>query len=186
MTTAMLLIDIQNDYFPAGRMELEGSVQAGANAGLLLAFCRDHKVPVAHIQHISARPGATFFLPDTFGAEIHKSVSPRNGEPVFVKHYPNSFKETDLLKHLNDTHVERLVVAGMMTHMCVDATVRAATDFGFHCQIAHDACATRALSFNGATVAARDVHHAFLAALNGAYGRVMSVDEIMKTLNEPR
>ena len=178
MSTALLLIDIQNDYFPGGAMELAGSVEAGQRAAALLAAFRGRGLPVIHVQHVSTRPGATFFLPDTRGVEIHASVAPLAGETVVRKHFPNSFRETELLDQLRRRGVGELVVAGMMTHMCVDTTVRAAFDLGFGNQLAHDACATRALAFGGATVAAADVHNAFLASLNGLFARVRSAAEI--------
>ena len=178
MPTALLLIDIQNDYFPGGAMELVGSVDAGAQAAKLLAEFRRSKLPIVHVQHLSTRPGATFFLPGTPGAEIHACVSPQPGEPVIRKHFPNCFRETPLLDLLRERNITGLVVAGMMTHMCVDTTVRAAFDLGFDCQLAHDACATRALSFGGVTIAAGDVHHAFIASLNGLFARARPAAEI--------
>ncbi len=184
MKTALLLVDIQNDYFPGGKMALVASDAAGEVAGRLLAFFRQHDLPVVHIQHIGIRPSATFFLPGTEGAEIHASVKPLDGETVIVKHYPNSFRETPLLEHLHALGIERLVIAGMMTHMCVHAAARAAVDFGFECWVAQDACATRDLTLDGRTVIAADVHTAFLAALNQAYGKVMPAETIMQTLEE--
>jgi nicotinamidase-related amidase len=178
MTKALLLIDIQNDYFPGGAMELVNSSLAAVKAGKLLQAFRQRALPIIHIQHISTRPGATFFLPDTVGVEIHESAAPAGGEAVFQKHYPNSFRETPLLAHLRDRQISQLVIAGMMTHMCVDSTTRAAADLGFQCVLAHDACATRALSFGNAAVSAEDVHTAFLAALNGLFAKVLSVEEI--------
>jgi nicotinamidase-related amidase len=177
MNQALLLIDIQNDYFPGGAMELVGSEQAGRRAATLLARFRERGLPVVHVQHVSTRPGATFFLPDTPGVQIHECVAPVDGETVVRKHYPNSFRETSLLEHLRRLQVGQLVVAGMMTHMCVDSTTRAAADLGFQCLLAHDACATRALAFGGATIPAEQVHTAFLAALNRLFARVLSVDE---------
>ncbi len=177
-TMALLLVDIQNDYFPNGAMELVGSIEAGKRAGVLLAEFRRKELPVIHIQHVAARAGATFFLPETQGVEIHESVSPKNGEAVFKKHYPNSFRETPLLEYLRGGKITDLVIAGMMTHMCIDTTVRAAADLGFACRLAHDACATRALSFNGVSVSAGDVQTAYLAGLNGLFAQVRSVDEI--------
>jgi nicotinamidase-related amidase len=97
MKTALILVDIQNDYFANGRMELVGMDAAGEKAGQLLTFFRDNRWPTFHIQHISNYEGATFFLPDTKGAEIHSGVKPRPDDPVIQKHYPNSFRETPLL-----------------------------------------------------------------------------------------
>jgi nicotinamidase-related amidase len=178
MTKALLLIDIQNDYFPGGAMELVGSPQAGMQGGKLLATFRQKSLPVIHVQHISTRPGATFFLPDTAGVRIHESVAPIAGETVFQKNFPNSFRETPLLEHLRKLEVTQLVIAGMMTQMCIDTSTRAAADLGFQCLLAHDACATKDLSFGGATVSAGNVQTAFLAALNGLFARVLSVEEI--------
>ena len=182
MNQALLLIDIQNDYFPGGAMELVGSPAAGVQAGKLLQAFRQKARPVIHIQHISTRPGATFFLPDTPGVEIHGSVAPKAGETVFQKNYPNSFRETPLLEHLRKHQITQLVIAGMMTQMCVDSTTRAAADLGFQCVLAHDACATRGLSFGGKTVPAESVQTAFLAALNGLFAKVQSVEEVISNL----
>ena len=172
MTAALVLIDLQNDYFPGGRMELVGADAAVGQAARLLAAFRQRGQPVIHVQHVSTRAGATFFLPDTAGVQIHAAVQPQAGEAVVVKHFPNAFRETGLQAALRDAGASQLVVAGMMTHMCVDTTVRAAADLGWPCQIAHDACATRDLQFGGAQVAAADVQLAFLAALNGAFAAV--------------
>ncbi len=175
---ALLLIDIQNDYFPGGAMELVGSEAAGLKAGTLLDAFRKRNLPVFHIQHLSTRPNATFFLPRTEGVNIHKNVAPIEGEKVIRKNYPSAFRETALLKNLRDGGITDLVVAGMMTQMCVDTTVRAAVDLGFRCRLAHDACATRDLTFAGRTVAAADVQTAFMAALNGLFAEVLDAEAI--------
>lgn len=179
MNTALLIIDIQNDYFPGGAMELVGSDEAAQRGSRVLETFREKALPVVHVQHISTRPGATFFLPDTRGAEIHERVRPREGETVIVKHYPNAFRETRLMEHLRERGIGRLVVMGMMTHMCIDTSTRAAADAGFECTLVHDACATRDLSFGGETIPATSVHHAFVAALSGAFAKVVAADEVL-------
>ncbi len=185
MNTALILVDIQNDYFPGGKMELEGSLQASEHAKRLLAFFRERNMRLVHIQHVATRPNATFFLPNTEGVKHHENVQPLASETIFQKHFPNSFRETLLLEYLRGEKIERVVIAGMMTHMCVDATVRAATDFGFQCLAAEDACATRALTHEGTSVPAEYVHRSFLAALNGSYGKVLKTEEIIKQLRTP-
>jgi nicotinamidase-related amidase len=179
--TALLLVDIQNDYFDGGRMPLHESAQAAVQARALLERFRALGLPVVHVQHISTHPGATFFLPKTPGAHIHESVTPLADEAVVVKHFPNSFRETTLLEVLSEHAVRTLVIAGMMTHMCVDAAVRAAADHGFSCTVAQDACATRDLDFDGRTIAAEEVHAAFLAALSTAYAQVLPTKKILET-----
>lgn len=173
MTTALLLIDLQNDYFPGGAMELVGAEAAVARAAQLLQAFRARALPVFHVQHLAQRAGATFFLPGTAGAQIHAAVQPLANEAVITKHYPNSFRETPLHGELRAAGVSRLVVAGMMTHMCVDTSVRAAADLGLQCSLAQDGCATRALQFDGVEVDAAQVQAAYLAALNGSFARVL-------------
>ena len=175
---ALVIIDIQNDYFPGGRMELECADAAAANAARALAEFRRKGAPIVHVRHLSARPGATFFIPGTAGAEIHERVRPGADERVIEKNFPNSFRATDLDNVLKSAGVKELVVAGMMTHMCVDATVRQAADLGYKVTLLGDACATRAQSFGGESVPARQVHAAFLAALNGFYARVIPTHEL--------
>ena len=180
--TALILVDIQNDYFPGGKMTLEGVEPACANAALLLQHFRDKRLPVFHVRHLAVQPGATFFLPDTPGAEIHPSVAPMPGEALVVKHFPNSFRETTLLDQLKKAKVASVAVAGAMSHMCIDATVRAACDLGFQCMLAHDACATRALTFGQESAPAAKVHAAFMAALSAAYAQVLSTEALIQTI----
>jgi nicotinamidase-related amidase len=173
----LILVDIQNDYFAGGRMELVGMDAAGKKAAQLLSFFRDNRWPTFHIQHISDPEGASFFLPDTKGAEIHAAVSPLPDEPVIQKHYPNSFRETPLLDALKNSGVESVVICGAMSHMCIDATTRAAADFDFRCTVVHDACATRNLDFGKKKILAQDVHASFMAALGSAYAKVLGYQE---------
>jgi nicotinamidase-related amidase len=182
MTTALLIIDIQNDYFPGGRMELVGSPAASLEAKALLQAFRARGLPVIHVQHLSTRPGATFFLPDTEGVRIHESVQPAAGETVVTKHFPNAFRETGLAETLRERGIDALVIAGMMSHMCIDTSTRAAADAGFACTLAHDACATRDLAFGGATIPAAQVHAAFMAAMNGAFAKVVTAGEAIAAL----
>jgi nicotinamidase-related amidase len=182
MPTALVLVDLQNDYFPGGTMELIGADPAVAQAAVLLQAFRQRALPIFHIQHIAKRPGATFFLPGTPGAEIHNAVRPVAGEPVVVKHFPNSFRETSLLEDLRSAGASKLVFAGMMTHMCIDTTVRAAADLGFQCALAQDACATRALQFAGQRIEAEHVQLAYLAGLHGAFASVRSAQELCAEL----
>ncbi|TSA00023.1 MAG: cysteine hydrolase [Rhodocyclaceae bacterium] len=183
MSLALVLIDIQNDYFPGGAMTLEASVAAGLCAGQLLTACRERKIPVVHIQHLSTRPGASFFVPDSVGAELHACVAPIAGEMVIRKNFPNSFRNTGLLEVLQRLGIKELLICGMMTNMCIDATVRAAADLGFRCRLAHDACAARPLSFNGVEVPATQVHAAFVAGLQGLYAEVASVEDLVAGLD---
>jgi nicotinamidase-related amidase len=180
MKPGLLLVDIQNDYFENGKMALVRMDRAARNSKILLDAFRKSGLPLFHIQHISVHPSAAFFLPDTPGMEIHQSVKPMPGETVCIKHFPNSFRETGLFDHLKQSGVEDVVICGAMSHMCIDATTRAAFDLGFNCLVAGDACATRTLEHNGQTIEAEKVHGAFMAALASAYAIVMPVKDCLK------
>ncbi len=181
MASGLLLIDFQNDYFPGGKMELVGMDEAAAKAAALLSRARGLGMPVFHAQHISLEPEATFFRPYSKGAEIDARVTPLPGEPVAVKHFPNAFRDTFLADALRSAGVDQLLICGAMTHMCIDASTRAAFDMGFRCTVIEDACATRDLAFEGRTIAAGDVHGAFVAALGSAYARILRADALSFT-----
>ena len=180
MNTALLLLEIQNDYFQNGRTPLEKSSEVSTKAQKILAAYREKKLPIVHIQHISTQPDAAYLLPCTKGAEFYPSVLPIKGETIIKKHYPNSFKDTALLSHLTKNQITHLVICGMMTHLAIDATVRAAYDLGFTCTVLHDACTTRQLEFNHMPIRVEDVHHAFLAALQSTYANTVSAEEYLK------
>ena len=185
MKTALLLVDIQKEYFPGGAMPLEGAAEATCQAKKLLGHFRDNHLPAVFIQHVSLDLEATSFRPGSPGISLDSSIRPLPGEAVVCKHHPNSFRETNLLELLRTDQVSRLVICGMMTHMCIDATTRAACDYGFECIVASDACATRDLTFAGATVPAAMVQRAFLAALNGTYAQVITTGEIVTMVQQP-
>jgi nicotinamidase-related amidase len=185
MKTALLVIDIQKDYFPGGKMELVNPLEAARKANLLLQCFREHGGHHVHIQHISLKPDATFFIKGDSGTDIHDSVSHFEGEPIVYKHHPNSFRKTNLLEMLRGWGVERLVITGMMTHMCVDATARAAADLGFQVIVVEDACATRDLMYEDTRIPAEHVHKAYLAALK-SYGQVMKSESVLALLAAER
>jgi nicotinamidase-related amidase len=178
MNRALLIIDVQNDYFEHGKMELVNPIAAGENTRKLLDYFRSENLPIVHVQHI-APEGAPFFAEGTKGVEIHDLVKPLSEEKVVIKHYPNSFRDTDLLAYLKSKNITELVITGMMTHMCIDAGTRAATDLGFDCTVISDACATRDLEINGKLVKADDVHHAFLAALAFFYAKIQNTESYL-------
>ncbi len=180
MKTALILVDIQNDYFPGGSMELVGMNLASQNSQHLLEHFRSNKLPTFHIQHFfEADSNAGFFIRGTEGVEIHESIKPLPGETVIPKNFPNSFRETTLLDQLKQADIEQLVICGAMSHMCIDATTRAAADLGFKCKVVHDACATRDLVFGNQKIIAQDVHGAFMNALGFAYADVISLSDFV-------
>ncbi|WP_416829233.1 cysteine hydrolase family protein [Ectobacillus polymachus] len=179
MSIALMLIDIQNDYFPNGKMELSNPMKAANNACRILDWFRAKKYEIYHIQHVSNRSGAGFFLPDTEGVKIHQSVLPLEQENIIVKHAPNSFFNTELRNKLKEKEIKKLVICGMMTHMCIDATVRAARELGLECTVIEDACTTKDLMYRDQLIPAEQVHFAFIGALNGMYATVSTTNEFL-------
>ena len=181
MKEALLIIDVQNDYFKNGKMELKNSEEALENIKLVLNKFRENNKEIIFIKHISNREGAAFFLPDTDGVNIHTEITPLNNEKIIEKSYPNSFRETELLEYLKIKNIETLVITGMMTQMCIDSTTRAAKDFDYECIVLGDTCATRDFIFEDNLVKAEDVQKSFLTALSYYYAKVMITKEYMET-----
>ncbi|MDB5613876.1 MAG: isochorismatase hydrolase, partial [Devosia sp.] len=136
-------------------------------------------IPVIHVRHESPE-GSPFFVAGTPGAEIIPAVAPKTGEQVVVKNFPNAFRDTDLKGKLDAAGIKDVVIVGAMSHMCIDATARAAADYGFNVTVVEDAAATRDAEFDGMTVPAGQVHAAFMSALGFAYGKVVKADEYLK------
>jgi len=179
MNDALVIIDMQNDYFGGGNMELWGIEAASENIKKLLLFYRKRAEPVYHIQHFSNYEGAVFFVPNTLGVEINVLLKPLESEKVIKKYFPNSFRETNLQEELQSANIDHLTVCGAMSHLCVDATTRAAFDLGFRCTLVTDACATRDLTFEGTKIPADFVHGSFMAALSPVYARLKKTEEII-------
>jgi nicotinamidase-related amidase len=175
----LLIIDIQRDYFPGGAYPLVEPEAAAASARRLLDAFRAEGEPVVHLKHIWDAPDAAFMRPGTEGVEIHPLVAPADGEPVIEKEQPNGFVGTRLAEELSARGIDTLVVAGMMSSMCVDATVRAAVDQGLSATVVHDACAAPDLEFGGATIPGATVHGAFMAALADGYAAVVDADSLL-------
>ena len=180
--TALVVIDIQQFYFEGGLVPLTGSVEAAAQARKVLDAFRARALPVIHVRHVPKSVAIVAGEPSDPQYRIRPEVQPAAGEKIISKRFANSFRETDLLDTLRQKGITRIVIAGMQTHMCVEAASRAATDLGFEVVVAHDACATRPLEFDGRTVPADMVHAGALAAIKGTYGRVVSVTELLKEL----
>jgi nicotinamidase-related amidase len=158
----LLIVDIQNFYFAGGKIPLQGSVEAS----------------LIHIRHMPKQDPAT----KDPQYEIHPNVAPLAGEAVVVKHFANSFRETDLQSRLQALGVKTIVVCGMQTHICVEAATRHGADLGYDIMLVDDACATRDLSYGGKKVPAASVHAAVLAAMSGTYAKVVTAADLEKIL----
>jgi nicotinamidase-related amidase len=177
--TALIVVDIQNDYFSGGKWELNATDAAADNAARVIGAARERGDMVIHIRHETLAPNAPFFVPGSDGAQLHEKVRNLADEFVIVKHFMNPYRETELLDVLEHNEIERVTVVGNMSHMCIDAVTRASDDFGFETTVIHDACTTHDLEFNHVKVPAPMVHAAFMAALQFGYATVLSADEYL-------
>lgn len=174
---ALVVIDLQNDYFPGGKFTLSGIEAAAANAGRVIAAARAAGDLVIHVRHEFASADAPFFTPGSDGAAIHPSAAPHPGEAVVLKHAVNSFQGTDLKARLDAAGVKEVVIVGAMSHMCIEGAARAAADYGYKTTVIHDAVATRDLEFGGVAVPAAQAHAGALAAIGFAYAATPSTQE---------
>ncbi|MFK0206454.1 cysteine hydrolase family protein [Agrobacterium sp. NPDC090283] len=179
-SNALIVVDLQNEYLPDGKLALVGIEAAVSNAAAVIAWAREQGHSIIFIRHVSPDPAAPFFTAGTPAIEIIEAVSPLDGDLVIEKHFPNSFRETSLKQILEEKGVRDLTIVGAMSHICIDATTRAAVDFGYTTTLVHDACATRDMEFEGRTVPASFVHDAFMSALNFAYAKVTKTEDLVK------
>lgn len=165
---ALLIIDVQEFYFPQGFNPLVEPEEASQQAAKLLDHFRSANKLVVHIKHASKKDSL-----------IHQNVQPMKDEKVITKYNVNSYHETELLDYLKQNKIEEVVICGMMTHMCVEAAARASADYGFKVIVIDDACATRDMIYNNDTVKAADVHNSTLGTLNRYYGTVLTTKEFL-------
>jgi len=178
MKKALIIIDLQNDYFKDGANELQEIDEVLIQTNKLIKFAREKSYKIYFIQHFSQKEGASFFLPHTQGVKLHKDLE-INGDMVIKKNYPNSFRDTILKKELDKENINELIICGAMTHMCIDTTVRAGFDMGYKIELVSDACATKDLVFQDTVIKAQDVQASFMSALNGIFCEVKEVKNLL-------
>lgn len=182
--SAVLVIDLQKEYLPTGQLPLLNIEEVSARAATIIAHARDHAVPVIHVQHV-AQADSPIFVPHSDGIEFQDPVKPRADETVIVKHQINAFLDTNLKEVLDRHAITELVVIGAMSHMCIDAVVRAASDFGYQVKVIHDACTTLDVAFNGVHVPAAQVHATLMAAFEFAYAQVITTEDYLHSTAKP-
>lgn len=173
MTRALILVDIQNDYFDGGLWPVEEMDHVAQAASDVLSAARKSGDLVIHIRHEATSETAPFFRPGTSGADIHPSVTPIQNEAVVLKHRPNSFHQTDLHDRLQAAAVQDVTIIGAMTQMCIDATARAARDLGYNVTLVADACGAKSMTFGDTALTANQVQAAFMVPLAMSYASVI-------------
>lgn len=167
--TALIIIDIQEFYFPNGVLPLFEPEKAAENARLVLNYFRENEMEVIHVKHVARS-----------GSDIQELVKPIEGEKIITKTKANAFIGTDLLDYLKLKNIENVVLCGMQTHMCLEAATRAASDYGYNCTVIEDACTTRDLTYGDVTVSAKDVHYCTLSTLNKTYATITTATKFIE------
>jgi len=164
---ALVMIDLQNEYLE-GPIALPDAKRAIASAERLLARARAAGTKIFHIAH-KGRPGGLFDRAAERGA-IVSALAPRPDEPVIEKALPNAFAGTDLEAQLTAAGHKDIILAGLMTHMCISSTARAGLDLGFRITVDAESCATRDLpDGRGGTIVAKTIHEVALAELSDRF-----------------
>lgn len=180
--TALILIDIQNDYFTPGKLPIPDGERVVDKAVQLRDWAAAAGIAVVHIRQVNANPASPMFAAGDSGSAIHPRLSPREGETVICKTLPSSFDKTELHGFLQARGVRTLVLAGLMTHMCVETTARAALPLGYGVVVASDACASRDLPAydGGGVVPHSEVHRNALTALADRFADVMPTEAVTR------
>ena len=181
---ALLIVDLQK-AFDDPRYARRNNPDAEANIGRLLAGWRATGRPVIHVQHLSREPDSPY-RPGQPGCDFKDEVRPQAGELVVQKSTNNAFIETGLGSYLNDKGIHTLVVVGVATNNCVEATVRMAGNLGYRTYLAADATATSdRTDLAGRVWRAEEIQALTLANLHREYATVASTEEILARLVAP-
>lgn len=181
--TVILIIDLQNDYFPDGKFPLFNIQSVSENSQEILLAARKHNIPVIHVWHEFLTKDAPFFIKGTEGVKINGKLKPEEGEAVINKNYPNAFRDTELKSLLDRHHYKHIIVVGAMSQMCVDATVRAGLDFGYQITVIQDAVASKEIEFNAINIPAETVQATMMWILSFAGASLMTTQEFLSRLS---
>lgn len=177
--TALIVVDLQNDYLSTGKWPLVGIDAVVEKAVKIIEDSRAKGHKIFNVRHEFAFANPPFFEAGTPGSEYIPAIAPKEGDVAILKNFPNSFQKTTLKEQLDAAGIEETIIIGAMSHVCIDATVRAAADFGFKVTVVDDACATLDVEHRGVKAPAAHVHAAVMAALGFAYGKVVTFDEYL-------
>ncbi|OFI49564.1 isochorismatase [Floricoccus tropicus] len=176
MKQALIIIDVQNDYFKNGKMELNNTENALIIINKLERKFYEANLPVIYIRHIKNDLKADFFAKNSHGSELEERLLLNHSSIIIEKQFPNSFYKTKLLSTLKKLKVEQVIICGMMTHMCVDSTTRASNELGLKPILIADGTATKDLYFDEELISSKYVQLSFLASLKN-FAKVITYDE---------
>ena len=176
---ALVIIDVQNNYFKGGYCQLYNSEGTTIKIKKVIDYFRESKKPIYYIKHDFTISGITEEENEKLRS-INDIIKPKKDDVIIEKKYPSSFLKTTLKKELDARDIKELVIVGMMSHMCVDTTVRAAMDYGYKVVVLEDGCTTKSLETKSGEVSAEVVHNVFMASLQGYFAEIKTVDKYLR------
>lgn len=181
MNQALIVIDVQNDYFEGGAMPVTYPANSFDNIKKAIIAAKDHQIPVVYVKHLCP-PGADCFAPDSFGQELHADLIALGGDHIVTKEMISSFHKTDLQDYLSSKGIDTVTIAGFMTQMCCDTTARYAAHMGYHVNFLSDGTGT--LDFNNGQghASAEELHRATLITQAHCFSNVISTDSWIRSL----
>ncbi|MFW3589445.1 cysteine hydrolase family protein [Vagococcus fluvialis] len=179
MKKALLIIDVQNDYFKHGKMELHLPEEALMKINKLEDYFIEKKQPIIYVQHIKEQGSTDFFERGTKGVLLHEKLKINSSSIIIEKQFPNSFFKTNLKEVLETLDIQQVIITGMMTHMCIDSTTRASKEYGYDPILISDATATKSLTFKNHEINAENVQLSFLSALTN-FSNVVTTNKYLK------
>lgn len=183
MKRALLVIDVQNEYF-TGKMPIaypHGSID---NVVKAMETASNNQIPVIVIQHTAPQPDSKTFVKGSEGWKLHSDIEARPCDLLVEKNLPGSFTDTILESWLREKGIDTVVVVGYMTQMCCDTTARQAVHLGFKVEFLSDATGTLHVSNYAGTVTAEELHKAILVTQAMRFSKVMTTQQWMEELNE--
>jgi nicotinamidase-related amidase len=180
---ALLVIDVQNEYFPGGALPVTHPPDSLKRITDAMDGAAEAGIPIVIIQHGTDNPEAKAFRKGTPGWRIKGEVEVRKRAAVIEKTLPGSFTGTNLEAWMKENGVDTLVISGYMTQMCCDTTARQAVHLGYGVEFLSDATGTLDFSNEAGTVKAEELHRAILVTQQNRFSKVLSTDAWIESLS---
>jgi nicotinamidase-related amidase len=176
MKRALLVIDVQNEYFTG---KLPVSYPQGSLEQITRAMSAAHElgIPIVLIQHSAPQPDSATFRRGSNAWELHPAVAQLPHTVLIEKSLPGSFTGTELEPWLHDHEIDTVVISGYMTQMCCDTTARQASHLGFGVEFLSDATGTLAFKNSAGEITDEELHRAILVTQQIRFSQVLSTTE---------
>lgn len=176
MRRALLVIDVQNEYF-TGQLPVSYPENSFPNILKAMDLANANNIPIIVIQHTAPQKDSKTFRKGSDEWQLHPEIVARPYNHLVEKTLPGSFTGTDLETWLRGQEVDIVTISGFMTQMCCDTTARQALHLGFSVEFLSDATGTLQISNYAGTVTAEELHRAILVTQAMRFSKVLSVDE---------